>query len=292
MSKQEQSEKKSHKDDGGESGIGPWPLDDLQRHLAPISARAWKEIQSTATEVLTVNLAARKLVDFRGPLGWQKSAVGLGTVEPLMPPPVEGVAAARRQVQPLTELRAGFVLARAELDRIDRGGHAPDLTPLTEAATRLARAEDRAVFHGYPPGAIAGIRVSSAEVTRHGASTTGYPSLLAEAVRRLRIAGVGGPYGMAAGDACFTELHSATARDGFLLLDAVKQILGGPIVWAPAVDGAVVISMRGGDFRLTVGRDIAIGYLGHTATSVELYLEESFTFEVLAPEAAIWLRLE
>jgi uncharacterized linocin/CFP29 family protein len=50
--------------------------------------------------------------------------------------------------------------------------------------------------------------------------------------------------------------------------------------------------MRGGDFRLTVGRDIAIGYLGHTASSVELYLEESFTFEVLAPEAAIWLRLE
>jgi uncharacterized linocin/CFP29 family protein len=281
-----------NKDGGGDSGVGPWPLDDLHRHLAPISARAWKEIQSTATEVLTVNLAARKLVDFRGPLGWQKSAVGLGTVEQLMPPPVEGVAAARRQVQPLTELRAGFTLARAELDRIDRGGHAPDLTPLTEAATRLARAEDRAVFHGYPPGAIAGIRVSGAEVARHGAGSAGYPSLLAEAVRRLRTAGVGGPYGMAAGDACFTELHSATARDGFLLLDAVKQILGGPIVWAPAVDGAVVVSMRGGDFRLTVGRDIAIGYLGHTATSVELYLEESFTFEVLAPEAAIWLRLE
>src|SRR6185369_12665224 len=216
MSKKDDGEKK---DGGSEAAIGPWPLDDLQRHLAPISARAWKEIQTTATEVLTVNLGARKLVDFRGPLGWQKSAVGLGTVERLMPPPVEGVAAARRQVQPLTELRAGFVLARPELDRIDRGGHAPDLTPLTEAATRLARAEDRAVFHGYPPGAIAGIRVSSAEVTRHGASTTGYPSLLAEAVRRLRIAGVGGPYGMAAGDACFTELHSATARDGFLLLD-------------------------------------------------------------------------
>jgi uncharacterized linocin/CFP29 family protein len=274
--KQEQDERT----DGG---------DDLQRHLAPISTRAWKEIQSTATEVLTVNLAARKLVDFRGPLGWQKSAVGLGTVQSLMPPPIEGVTAARRQVQPLTELRAGFVLARAELDRIDRGGHAPDLTPLTEAAARLARAEDRAVFQGYPPGAIAGIRPSSAEVTRHGAGSTGF---LAEAVRRLRTAGVGGPYGMAAGDACFTELHAATARDGFLLLDAVKQILGGPIVWAPAVDGAVVVSMRGGDFRLTVGRDIAIGYLGHTATSVELYLEESFTFEVLAPEAAIWLRLE
>ena len=268
------------------------PIDDLQRHLAPISTRAWDVIQKTATEVLTVNLAARKLVDFRGPLGWTASAVGLGTIESLTPPPAEGVAAARRQVQPLVELRAGFVLARAELDRIDRGGHGPDLTPLTEAAARLARAEDRAVFHGYPPGSIEGIRARSAEAATSDGGASGYPSLLAEAVRRLRIAGVGGPYGMAAGDRVFTGLHAATARDGFLMLDAVRQILGGPIVWAPAVDGAVVVSMRGGDFRLTVGRDIAIGYLGHTATSVELYLIESFTFEVLAPEAAIWLRMD
>ncbi len=73
------------------------------------------------------------------------------------------------------------------------------------------------------------------------------------------------------------------------MLDAVKQILGGPIVWAPAVDGAVVVAMRGDDFRLTIGRDVAIGYLGHTAAVVELFLVESFTFEVLTPEAAVWI---
>ena len=281
----------AHDEHGAASA--PCPLDDLQRHLAPISTRAWDEIQKTATEVLEVNLAARKLVDFRGPLGWTASAVGLGTIEALAPAPVDGVAAARRQVQPLVELRAGFVLARAELDRLDRGGYGPDLSPLTEAATRIARAEDRAVFHGYPAGGIDGIRARSADVARHGAAgSTGYPGLLAEAVRTLRTAGVGGPYAMAAGDRCFTELHAATARDGVLLLDAVRQILGGPIVWAPAVDDAVVVSMRGGDFRLSVGRDIAIGYLGHTATAVDLYLIESFTFEVLTPEAAIWLCLE
>jgi uncharacterized linocin/CFP29 family protein len=271
----------------------PPPTDHLQRHLAPISARAWAVIEKTATEVLTVNLAARKLVDFRGPLGWTASAVGLGTVDGLATPPVDGVVASLRRVQPLVELRAGVVLARAELDRIDRGGHGPDLTPLTEAATRLARAEDRAVFHGYPPGSIEGICPRSATLTRDpGAGSTGYPSLLAEAIRMLRTAGVGGPYGMAAGDRCFTELHAATARDGFLLLDAVRQILGGPIVWAPAVDGAVIVSTRGDDFRLTVGRDVSIGYLGHTAATVELFLLESFTFEVLTPEAAIWLRVD
>jgi uncharacterized linocin/CFP29 family protein len=268
----------------------PPPLDDLQRHLAPISSRAWAVIEKTATDVLTVNLAARKLVDFRGPLGWTESAVGLGTVDALPVAPAAGVAAALRRVQPLVELRTGLVLARAELDRIDRGGHGPDLSPLIEAATRLARAEDRAVFHGYGAGAIDGIRARAASVGGAGApGAAGYTSLIAEAVRTLRIAGVGGPYGLAAGDRCFTELHATTARDGFLVLDAVRQILGGPIVWAPAVDGAVVVSMRGDDLRLTIGRDIAIGYLGHSAAAVELFLVESFTFEVLTPEAAVWL---
>ncbi len=267
-----------------------WPLDDLQRHLAPISARAWAEIERTARDVLTVNLAARKLVDFRGPLGWTKSAVGLGTIDALATPPVDGLAAAIRRVQPLVELRAGFTVARGELDRIDRGGHGPELSALIEAATRLARAEDRAVFHGYPAGHIAGIRARSAEVpTEASTRATSYPSIIAEAVRRLRIEGVGGPYGLAAGDRCFTELHATTARDGYLVLDAVKQILGGPIVWAPAVDGAVVVALRGDDFRLTIGRDVAIGYLGHTAAAVELFLVESFTFEVLTPEAAVWI---
>jgi uncharacterized linocin/CFP29 family protein len=267
-----------------------WPLDDLQRHLAPISARAWAEIEKMAREVLTVNLAARKLVDFRGPLGWTKSAVGLGTVDALPTPPVDGVVASIRRVQPLVELRAGFVLARAELDRIDRGGHGLDLAPLTEAATRIARAEDRAVFHGYPAGAITGIRGRSIDIAADASpNASGYPARIAEAVRRLRIEGVGGPYGLAAGDRVFTELHAMTARDGYLILDAVRQILGGPIVWAPAVDGAVVVAMRGDDFRLTIGRDIAIGYLGHTAAAVELFLIESFTFEVLTPEAAVWI---
>jgi uncharacterized linocin/CFP29 family protein len=63
--------------------------------------------------------------------------------------------------------------------------------------------------------------------------------------------------------------------------------LDGPIIWAPAVDGAIVLSMRGGDFELTVGEDFSIGYLDHTATMVKLYIEESFTFQLLSPQAAV-----
>jgi uncharacterized linocin/CFP29 family protein len=49
------------------------------------------------------------------------------------------------------------------------------------------------------------------------------------------------------------------------------------------------MSMRGGDFKLTVGEDFSIGYLEHTAKTVQLYLEESFTFQVLSPQAAVRL---
>ena len=58
---------------------------------------------------------------------------------------------------------------------------------------------------------------------------------------------------------------------------------------APGVDGAVVVSTRGGDYELTLGEDVAIGYLDHDATSVHLYLEESFTFTVMTAEAAVHL---
>ena len=67
----------------------------------------------------------------------------------------------------------------------------------------------------------------------------------------------------------------------------MRRLLDGPIVWAPGVNGAVVLSTRGGDFELTVGQDFSIGYLDHNATSVRLYLQESFTFRVMSPEAAI-----
>lgn len=54
------------------------------------------------------------------------------------------------------------------------------------------------------------------------------------------------------------------------VLEHIRLILGGPVVWAPAVDGAVVLSVRGDDYDLSCGQDFAIGYTGHGPTSVEL----------------------
>ncbi len=62
------------------------------------------------------------------------------------------------------------------------------------------------------------------------------------------------------------------------------------MVWTPGVDEGVVVSLRGGDFILDVGQDTSIGYLDHTADAVRLFFEESFSFRVTEPEAAVLLR--
>src|SRR3954471_10753064 len=102
----------------------------LHRHLAPISSEAWEEIEEEAKRTLKVTLAARKVVDFSGPKGWQKAAVGTGRVKELKTGPRAGVSAAQRQVLPLVELRAMFELSREELDAVDRGSKNPDLDPV------------------------------------------------------------------------------------------------------------------------------------------------------------------
>jgi uncharacterized linocin/CFP29 family protein len=55
------------------------------------------------------------------------------------------------------------------------------------------------------------------------------------------------------------------------------------------MDGAVVVSQRGGDFKLTLGEDLSVAYLTNDAVMAQLYLEESLAFRINTPEAAVHL---
>jgi uncharacterized linocin/CFP29 family protein len=264
-------------------------MNDLLRELAPISAEAWAEIDKQAKQTLERMLAARKLVDVSGPHGWAKSAVASGRVERVKGER-EGIEAHLRVVQPLVEVRVPFELSRRELESIGRGAKNFDLQPVSAAAQTLATNEDAAIFHGYSAARIEGITEAAAEAALPLSDDyERYAGVVAEATGRLRAAGVDGPYAIALGPRCFTGL-TRTAREGYPVIEHVRRLLSGPIVWAPGVDGAVVLSQRGGDFELTLGQDISIGYLDHSAETVRLYLQESFTFQVHADEAAVPLR--
>ncbi|QGG94506.1 family 1 encapsulin nanocompartment shell protein [Actinomarinicola tropica] len=268
-------------------------MNHLHRELAPVSDRAWAEIRDEARSVLRQFMAARKLVELDGPAGWEHDAVPTGRTEELAPGPHDGVTGRVRRVQPLVELRASFELARRELEAVDRGADDPDLEPVADAARRVALAEDAAVFDGYAAGGIDGIASASPhEPIRITDDYEDYPSSVAKAVAKLKFEGVEGPYAIALGPRCYQGVVETTQRGGYPVFEHVRHILDGPIVWAPSVNGAVVISQRGGDFELTLGQDVSIGYLSHDDDTVRLYLEESMTFRAIGPEAGIALRYD
>lgn len=264
-------------------------MDRLRRQLAPISDEAWRLIDDEASRSLRHFLAARSLVDFGQPRGWDFSAVPLGRVEAATSP-VDGAEVRRRTVSPVIELRVPFTLDRAELDAVERGSTNPDLDPVTEAARVAARGEDRAVFAGGVAGWQGVATASPHEPITLTDDYSDYPRHVASAVARLRRAGIEGPYGIALGDRCYTGVIETTEHGGYPVLEHVRSILGGPVLWAPEVDGAIVVSTRGGDYEFFPGSDFAVGYAHHTGTAVELYLEESFTFQVHEPKAAVALR--
>jgi uncharacterized linocin/CFP29 family protein len=131
-------------------------MNHLLRSHAPVSDAGWELLDQEARDRLAPALAARKLVDFSGPHGWEHSATNLGRTSPVESKSGEGVSVLRRSVLPLVEVRADFELARAELRDADRGADAADLGPLDTAAHQIARAENVAVFDGFA-GATVGI---------------------------------------------------------------------------------------------------------------------------------------
>ena len=111
----------------------------LLRSHAPISDGNWTLLDDEARERLGAALAARKLVDFLGPFGWEYSATNLGRVSAVAAAPCTGITAVQRRVLPLAELRADFAISRAELRDDDRGAEDADLDPLDVAAHQMAQ---------------------------------------------------------------------------------------------------------------------------------------------------------
>jgi len=224
-----------------------------------------------------------------GPLGWDASVVGLGHVVDIEGP-AAGVEAAQRQALALVELRTPFEISLATLDDAERGAADLDLDVVVDAARVAALAEDTSVFHGFAAADLTGLTQASPHTPIDLSDDyDDYPRRVARAVAVLRAAGVDGPYAIALGSRCYTGVIESTEHGGYPVFEHLKMILGGPVVWAPAVDGAVVLSQRGGDFELVIGEDFSLGYRGTDGTAAQLYLEESLAVRINSPEAAVRL---
>lgn len=262
-------------------------VDHLLREKAPISDAGWVEIEQEATRTLRHYLAARKMLDYSCDDDWTRSATPLGRVKTVNSgnPAVELNS---RVVLPLTEIRVQFQISRKELEALDRGATDFDTGPVIEAARAAALAEDQAVFGGNPELGITGVASGSSQPTvTFDADFSNFPDAVAKAIDELSHEGIEGPYAIAMGPEVWTGVMESSEGGGYPLIKHLRLLVDGPVVWAPAIDGAVLVSQRGGDFEISGGQDWSIGYLNHDHENITLYLEESFTAVVNTPEAAI-----
>jgi uncharacterized linocin/CFP29 family protein len=263
-------------------------MNNLHRELAPISDAAWAQIEEETTRTLKRHLAGRRVVDVSGPAGTGLSAIGTGHLQ-MITSPNEGIVARQREVKALVELRIPFELERQQIDDVERGANDSDWQPAKDAARQIAYAEDGAVFDGYAAAGIVGIRqgTSNPIMTLPG-DVREYPNAIAQGLSQLRLVGVNGPYSVLLGADAYTAL-AETSDQGYPVLEHVKRLVDDKIIWAPAIEGAFVLTTRGGDFDLHIGQEVSIGYLSHTDSAVRLYLQETFTFLLLTTEAAVAL---
>jgi len=265
----------------------------LHRDLAPISSDAWEEIESEVRRALRTFLTARRLVDFSGPHGYAMSSLDLGRTSPAHEVPGEGVRVAVRESQPLVELRREFEIPWSELDAVDRGATAIDLDPAVAAARSIAVVEDSLIYEGMEAAAIHGIAPESAhESVPAPGGARAIPPATARAVTMLQRAGVEGPYALVLGTRTYTGVVEGT-EDGYPVLEHLRLVLeGGAVHHAPALGGALVVSLRGGDFELVVGEDLSLGYCDRNETGVRFVLEETMLFRVNGAEAAVVLTVD
>ncbi len=258
-------------------------MDILRKSMAPISDEAWSEINTTAKEVLSSVLSARKFVDVDGPRGWDFAALSTGRIR--VPEGQKGaVKYGIHQVLPLVEARIPFELNIWELDNVARGAEDIDLGALEEAARMIAQFEESVIYEGFKPGNVSGLKSSSAnEVLTFPDAGEEIIGVVSQALANLKAASVEGPYSLVLSTEKWQKVNSFVR--GYPLRKQLEGLLGGSIIMAPYVKEAYLVSERGGDLKMVIGQDLSIGYESHNGKTVKLYFTESFTFQVVEPAA-------
>ena len=247
--------------------------DYLMRADAPIGEDLWAKIDEMVMKVAGKVLVGRRLLDLVGPLGWgveQAPLFGFGEAAGL-----EGAAAAKSaQYVPLTELQEEFVLLGKQLVMAQQTPFGVDLGAVAIAATRLAKAEDKAI--------LGGLMSKASEMPLGDWGTMGAPfAAVADAVAQLRMEGFDPPYTLVLGPALFARL--ASLRDtGRREMEAVRELVSGGILqWADMQENqALLVSPEAWNVDMVVGQDMATAWLGNDALDQQFRIFETVALRV------------
>jgi len=262
-------------------------MDILKRALAPITDAAWTQLDQQARTQLQPLLSARKCIRVEGPYGLEYAAVPLGRLT-VPESPEQGVAFGLNQVQPLLEARAFFEMAIWELDNVARGAQDVDFAPLDDACRRIAAFEEQAIYYGFEGGSIAGLKNACRHTLKFTREAESLIDSVYNGIQRLAERSVIGPYALVIGLENWS--HMAGTMRAYPLQPYLEAVLGGPVIHSPLLTDAFLVSTRGGDQRLVLGQDLAVGFHSADGVKMKLFLTESFTFQVIVPEAAVYLQ--
>ncbi|MDT8443224.1 MAG: family 1 encapsulin nanocompartment shell protein [Desulfuromonadales bacterium] len=265
-------------------------MDLLRRELAPISPQGWREIDTMAKETLIANVSGRKFIDVDGPHGIGHSCVTLGRLSIPKAQKSGKVGYGIHQILPLVEARVNFNLQTWELDNIERGAKDIQLDSLVEACREIAMFEEKAIFGGFDPGSIAGLQKTvKGDELALSLDMDSIVDAVSEGQTKMMKDGVEGPANLVVSAPLWKFLARSTP--GGTLRSIVETQIEGKVILSEFVQDALLVASRGGDLELTVGQDFAVGYHSHTSSEISLFVTESFTFRVVAPEAIIGFKL-
>jgi uncharacterized linocin/CFP29 family protein len=261
-------------------------MDILRKSLAPISQDAWSEIEEQAKIVFNNILTVRRFADVEGPNGINYGGVNLGRLEIDENQKEKDVRYGINRIQPLMETRKSFKMDVWELDNAVRGAEDVDLSAMEDAAKEIAEFEEKAIYNGFDKACIKGLKNSSDHKNiNFPDESKDILQTIITAITQMKKSFVEGPYTLILGEEKWQKLMVHTG--GYPLNKQIKDIIGGEIILNPYIDEGYLVTTRGGDYKMTLGQDLAIGYESHSENEVQLYFTESFTFQVLEPAAVI-----
>ena len=238
----------------------------LLREHAPITDAGWERDRRRGPRAADAGPRPRASSSTSpGPLGWEHSATNLGRVEPLARRAGRGrrgapaARAAARRAARAVHRRA----RRAARPRPRRGRRRPRRRSTTPRSGSRSPRTSPSSTAGERPGSTASPRPRRTRRSPLGDDGCDrYPTHVARAVEMLLLGRRStGPYGLALGP---ERLHRRRRDHRARRLPAARPPAQDPRrpdrVGARASTGAVVVSLRGGDFLFESGQDLSVGY--------------------------------
>lgn len=259
-------------------------MDILRRESAQLSDRVWKELDRPAVTAAKNVMTARRIATFDGPRGWDYIATPLGTMKACETQEGKAVVCVP-EVALLAQLRADFSLAWSTVEAFERGGPALDTAAAEDAAREVGLAEDRLAYSGNPVGTGFLEEADSPRIRLGSWSDPAHVLAdLVRAVETLDRLAVPGPYeAVLSPDRYYAYL--AAANRGYPVTRHTRAIIADVHRSLVMQNGGALFSTRGGDFILTVGGDLAVGYRSHDRDALHLFCVETLAPQTLSPDA-------